>query len=87
VNEKFPMTWRRWRIGFALVLLEALFVAGAGAVTGAHILTLVAVFCAAAAPRLVAWRKQHPEDEIVFDTQTYKKQNERPDPNSLSQRP
>jgi len=72
-RQRYPMTWRRWRIGFALVILECVFIAGAGAVAGANVVAILAVFCAAAAPRTATYSKTHPIDEVSFDTQTFMK--------------
>jgi hypothetical protein len=65
------MTWRRWKLGFLLALLESFFIAGAGLSALAELGAagaILSTFCAAAAARVAAWRKQHPVDEISFDT-------------------
>lgn len=54
-------------------MLLSIFVAGAGLVAGMKWQAFVAVFCAAAVTHFGAFLKDHPVEQISFDTEIKKK--------------
>lgn len=56
-------------MGVAVAVVMSLIVAGAGVVAGMHWQAFVAVFCAACGTHLGTFLKDHPVEQITFDTE------------------
>lgn len=62
------MNWKRWKIGAVIALVLSAMVAGAGLAEGMTWRQFVAVFCAAAVTHFGAFLKDHPPEQIEFDS-------------------
>lgn len=65
-------SWKRWKLGFGIAMLIGIFQAcvawaSATAITPKGVLIC---FLANIGPTMLAFLKQHPADEISFDTST-----------------
>lgn len=67
------MSWRRWKLGMVVTVVLSLVVAGAGVAAGMKWQSFVAVFCTALLTHFGSFIKDHPVDQITFDTETLTK--------------
>lgn len=70
------MSWRRWKLGAAVAIFFSLLVAGAGLTAGISWRAFAAIFCAACVTHFGTFLKDHPTDQITFDTEITKKTND-----------
>jgi hypothetical protein len=64
------VSWRRWKLGIAVALALSFFVAGAGLTQGMKWQAFVAVLCAACVTHFGSFLKDHPVEQITYDTET-----------------
>lgn len=62
------MSWRRWRLGVVVTVVLSLIVAGAGLSAGMKWQAFLAVFCTALLTHFGSFLKDHPLEQITFDT-------------------
>lgn len=62
------MSWRLWKVGFGVAFFLSLLVAGSGLLAGTTWRQFTAVFCAACATHFLSFLKDHPVEQIKFDT-------------------
>lgn len=67
------MKWKQWKLGAVVSVVLAALCAGASWKTGMHWTDLIPVFCVACATHFGAYLKDHPTDQISFDTTTITK--------------
>lgn len=67
------MKWRAWKLGVVIAVAMSLLVAGSGLVHGMDWQAFLAVFCTACLTHLGTFLKDHPPDQISFDTETITK--------------
>lgn len=62
------MSWRSWKLGILVALAMSLFVALAGLTAGMKWQAFLAVFGAGCLTHFGTFLKDHPVDQITFDT-------------------
>jgi hypothetical protein len=62
------MSWRRWKLGVLVSIVLSLIVAGTGLCAGMHWQAFVAVLCTALGTHFCSFIKDHPIEQISFDT-------------------
>jgi uncharacterized membrane protein YeiH len=62
------MSWRRWKLGVLVSVVLSLFVAGAGLAAGMKWQAFISVLCTALVTHFGSFLKDHPIEQITWDT-------------------
>lgn len=69
------MNWKRWKIGAIVAIVLSFFCALSGLAAGMHWQAFLAVFGTALVTHFGSFIKDHPIDQIQFDTDRFEKKD------------
>ncbi len=64
------MNWKRWKLGMVVAIVLSFIVAGSGVAAGMHWQAFISVLCTALLTHMGAFLKDHPIEQVSFDTET-----------------